>query len=310
MKIVSLLVIFFSIVCFTDVSFAKPDWIDNPDIECSENEICAVGTGITGNISRSDARNNILRYFETNINSRFSSSLSTNEITEKSFKMEDLEEETSGILKGVKIKKTYKSNNEYYALAILKKDFAIKEIKSDILKIDEKMKLLIQEENVKYNKELEKLYLKRDIFNKKYLILTGDMIPEAIDYKSIFNIKKKTRNLSLKYYILRSTNYAQELNYYLASVLMENGVKVIGSSSSADRILILTVKKSDMYLNVEGFVKKSYILEIQTRNSSNKVITNLYKEFVEVGRSDEKVKEAVSIKIKNFINENIDQLLQ
>ncbi|MDD2840604.1 MAG: LPP20 family lipoprotein, partial [Rickettsiales bacterium] len=168
--ILTLFVIFLSVnICYAS---SNPEWINHPYKECASNEICASGYGKSSNSAKTDARNNILKYFETNVKSTFTSSLSSDEETIKNFSSEDMEELSSGILKGVKIKENFQNKEEYFAFAVLDKTVVAKELISDINKLDSQMKLLLAEKNPKYNKQLEKSYQKREELNKKYLILT------------------------------------------------------------------------------------------------------------------------------------------
>lgn len=314
MKKVNKFLTLFSIVFFSSNSFAAkktPDWVNNVDKECSKNEICAIGNGDTMNMARTDARNNILKYFETSVNARFKSSLSTDEKTIDSSKSEDLEEVSNGILKGVKIKTTYGEGSDYYALATLNKDVAIKEIKSDIDKADNKMKLLLAENNIKYNRQLEKLYNQRDALNKRYLVLTGNMVPEVVKYEDIFKVKKTSGELSLKYYIENtSDNFSHSIASYLSSILVENGAKIANAEKNANRIVQVTINKTNLHLNIEGFIKQMYSLQIDIYTTSGNVVSSIYEEFTETGRSEAQIKESISSKIKDYINENIELLLQ
>ena len=310
-KITCIIALFYTII-FTSYAFAdkKPSWIDDTEKNCAKTEICATGSGTTQSMAKTDARNNILKYFETSINSKFESSLSTDEVEEKSFKSENLEEVSNGILKGVKIKNTYNNGSEFYAFAVLDKTVVAKEIKSDIEKTDAKMKLLVAENNIKYNKQLEKLYTKREELNKRYLVLTGNMIPEVVKYEDIFTAKKKSGELSLSYYITPSKDYEQQIGDYLASVLIENGAKVINNEKKANRFVVISIGKEKMHLNVSGFVKQMYTLKIEITNSSNENVASLYQEFIDTGRSEAQIKEIVNMKIKEYISQNIEQILQ
>jgi len=300
------------LITFINFAFAakKPDWLVDIDKNCSKSEICAVGSGTSPNMAKTDARNNILKYFETNINSKFTSSLSTDEISEKSFKSEDTEEVANGILKGVKIRNTYDDGKEFYALAVLNKTVAVKEVRSDIDKIDERMKLLVAENSIKYNSQLEKLYTKRGELNKRYLILTGNMIPDVVSYEEIFAAKKNGGELSLNYYVTPLDGYGQQISNYLASILLENGAKITNDKNSANRIVNVSIDITDLYLNVDGFKKQMYSLKIISSNKSSEVIGDLYQDFVETGRSETQIKEIINMRIKDYIKENVEYLLQ
>lgn len=294
------------------VNAAQPNWINNSDEECAKNEICATGSGTSSSLSKAEARNNILRYFEISINSKFSSTISSNEETVKNFTSDDLEELSEGILKGVKIKFSYKDEDarEFFAFAVLNKDIATKEVKDDIEKLDSKMKLLIAEKNIKYTKQLEKLYVKRSELNKRYLILTGNMIPEVVKYEDIFRIKKAKSENGLIFFVEISSDNEKDAADYLANSLLDNGAVITLNEKDANRIVHLTLRRTDMYLKVDGFVKQKYSLKIESKGMSGKTEASLYEEFIETGRDDKQIRDLVDIKIKDYILDNIGSLLQ
>ena len=312
MKKISCLFLLCAFELFANNSFAakRPDWIVDPSKKCTKNEICASGSGTSPNMAKTDARNNILKYFETNVSSKFTSSISTDEVNTKYFKSDDMEEISSGILKGVSIKNTYDDGKDFYAFAVLDKNIAIKEVKNDIDKIDSKMKLLISENNIKYNKQLENLYAKRDALNKRYLILTGNMIPDVVKYDDIFQAKKKSGELALTYYIEPSNGYDQQVSDYLSSVLLDNGAKITNNEKDANRIVLVKITKNDLHMKVSGFIKQMYVLKIEVSNIHGETISSLYNEFSEAGRSEAQIKEIVNMNIKDYIDSNIEQILQ
>lgn len=310
MKKIGFLIVplYFSLVSFVFAA-KKPAWINNPAGSCSKDEICATGSGASPNIAKTDARNNILKYFETNISSEFNSSLEANDDYSKSFSSEDNREVSEGILKGVEITENYDDGVLYYSFAVLDKKVAVKEIRSDIEKIDARMQLLLDENGVRYNKQLENLYLKRDNLNKKYLVLTGELMPDVVEYGDIFKAKKSSIDSSLVYYILPSNGYEQQVNDYLASLLSEYDIQTTNNKNEANRIIILTINKTDLHMNVKGFIKQMYILKIENSNRNGEVVSTLYKEFSEAGRSEDQIRELVNMKIKDYIAENIENLI-
>ena len=304
--LLSLLIILFSVsLCY---AASEPEWINHPYKSCMNNEICASGDSKTLSGAKTDARNNILKYFETNVKSTFKSSLSSDEETVNQFTSEDLEELSSGILKGVKIKETFQNKDEYFAFAVLNKTVAGKELVNDINKLDSKMKLLLAEKNPKYNKQLEKCYQKREELNKKYLILTGGMIPEGVKYEDIFK-NKKIIGSSL-YYIEVKNNDLNDSTNYLKGVIVDNNFKITKDKTQANRFIILSVDKKNMYLNVEGFVKQKYSLTMKILDKSGKEIKVFTEDFVDTGRSENQIRDSINIQIKRYFDDNLEEILE
>ncbi len=300
---------FFLVFLLGNICYAnsKPEWIDYPYRKCANNEICASGNGNSLNSAKTDARNNILKYFETNVKSTFKSSLSSNEETVKDFSSEDMEELSSGILKGVEIKETFQNKDGFFAFAILNKTIAAKEVANDINKLDSKMKLLLAEKNPKYNKQLEKSYQKREELNKKYLILTGNMIPEVVKYDHIFQNKKLAGDLT---YFIEAENNNLEIVNYLESIIVDNNFKITNNKNQANRILVLKINKTDMFLNIDGFIKQKYSLMIRVLDKSSKEIKIINEDFIDTGRNENQIKDSVNVKIKNYFEKNLEEILQ
>jgi len=290
----------------------QPAWVNNSDIGCSAEEICANGTGTSSSLAKAEARNNILRYFETNIKSNFSSSINSNEEDiVRSFNSDDIEELSEGILKGVKIKYNYKDEDGFYSYAVLDKNIAIKEVDNDLNELDSKMKLLISENNIKYAKQLEKLYAKRTELNKRYLVLTGNLKPEIIRYEDIFKIKKIKSENNLIFYVNEVLNdNEKDVSDYISNNLLDNGATITLKREDANRILTITLRRTELYLKVDGFIKQKYSLKIESVDSFGKTKTSLYKEFIETGRDKEQTKEQADVEIKDYVLDNIGSLLQ
>jgi hypothetical protein len=285
---------------------SEPSWINQPYTQCKNNQICTSGSGRNLNAAKTDARNNILKYFETDIKSDFVSSLSTDEKDIKNFSSENTQELSEGILKGVEIKETFQNKNGSFALAVLNKDVAGQEITNDINELDSKMKLLLAEKDTKYNKQLGEYYQKRQELNKKYLILTGSMIPEVIKYKDIFGNKKLATNLT--YYIKSEDNDSQNIINYLKDSIINSNSKITNNSKEANRIIVLNINKTNLYLNVDGFIKQKYTLTIKVFDNMERQIRVLTQNFVETGRNDSQIQDSIDIQIKKYFDDNISSL--
>ena len=289
----------------------KPEWILDPSGSCdSKLEICAIGSSGTLNSAKIDARNGIAKFLETSVSSKFSSTISADNVESYSKQSESLEEVTEGILKGSEIKYTYDDGNTFYAFAVLDKKKFAKELKDDITKIDEKMNLLLSEGDVKYNKQLEKLYFKRDILNKKYLVVTGNLIPETIKYEQIFANKKNTKQSSRVYFFEKGKDsFSRQIIEVIKSNFSENGVGLTSEQQTADMIVKVSVVKNDLHLNVQGFIKQMYNLTIEVIDNTGRITNNVNESFVEVGRSEAQIKDIVLMNVRSYMQENLENLL-
>ena len=157
-----LLVLSIFISCNLSIA-AMPKWVTNVDSECnSKNEICAVGTGKTLEEANTSARINIQKFFETKVNSNFTTEVSSNGEKVKNYSYDYVSEENAGILKGVEIVKTFQDKDRYYSLASMDKSITKNELEFEIKSIDRRMKTLINEESASSAKKLEEYYHKRE----------------------------------------------------------------------------------------------------------------------------------------------------
>ena len=69
--------------------------------------------------------------------------------------------------------------------------------------------------------------------------------------------------------------------------------------------------KRDMNINVKGFIKETYYLNIKTiDNNTKNIISNLYGEFTDTGRNSSQIQDIVKVKMQYFIEENLNELLR
>lgn len=286
--------------------YALPKWVNNPKLECREENICAVGIGKNYNLAISDAKNNIQKYFETKISSSFRNELINNNDNIKEYSNEFINEETLGVLKGVEVLKTYNKNKMFYALVSLDKNKVINEVKNEIQSIDEKMLVLIDETSTISSKKLEKMFSQREELNKKYLFLTNTKIPEIVRYEDIINNKNRNKKNSINYYVDTNNEDAKLL---LNNLITETGGNIVKDEINAHIIISgkITIKKE--FLQVSGFEKYSVTMEVSSIKDG-KIINTLTKKETDTGMSYEQVYSKCMNRISNYITENFINLIE
>lgn len=285
----------------------EPTWVKYPYKACQKNQLCATGNGETLNLAKADARNNVLKYFQTNIRSEFSSSITSDEKEVKELNSDKIFESTNGVLKATEIQETYSDKNGFYAFAVLNKDILAKELTSDINKLDSKMQLLLSEKEAKYTKQLKKLYQERSDLNKQYLFLTGNSIPEVVKYEDIYQNKKISSNI--KYYIETTTNDLSNSINYLKSIILSNNFKLTNSKNNADKTIIFKIVKEDMYINVDGFKKQKYTLTMNFFDKNGVEKNTITEEFVDTGRNEKQIKDSINSQVKKYFEEHLEEIL-
>ena len=302
-------------ICFVFILCSKtfaldnlPEWVSDVDITCPKNKICVVGSGDTLELAQTNARKNISKYFETKIDAKFISSISSDENNVEQYSSSEVQETTQNTLKGVEISKTYFDGSEFYALATLDKILVIKDIKNNIDKIDSQMEILMNKVNCNVN-QLEELYKAREELNNQYLLLTGTIIPEKISYKQILD--KKNKNTELSFYIEAYSSFEKDIKNYLSNILLSNGFTLSNDKTKADRIISLDISKKEIQINVKGFIKEEYSLNIKSIDTMNyNTVAILYEEFIDTGRSTSQIQDIMKVKIQYFINENLNKILE
>ena len=302
-------------VCFVFILCGKtfaldnlPEWVNDTNTVCSKNEICVIGSGDTLELAQANARKNISKYFETKVDAKFISSISSDENNVEQYSSSEVQETTQNKLKGVEISKTYFDGSEFYALATLDKILIIKDVKNNIDKIDSQMEILMNKVNCNVS-QLEELYKAREELNNQYLLLTGTIIPEKISYKQILD--KKNQNTELSFYIEAYSSFEKDIKNYLSNILLSNGFTLSNDKTKADRIISLDISKKEIQINVKGFIKEEYFLNIKSIDTMNyNTVAILYEEFIDTGRSTSQIQDIIKVKIQYFINENLNKILE
>jgi len=270
----------------------RPEWVDNPGKTFFNQEIYAVGSGKTLKEAQSDARANIVKFFETNVNSKFQGSLSgMNERSDRLSRAE-IEETTKGIIKGINIAKVYQDKDGFYALAVLDKERVVNEIVYDIDQLDSKMRTLLEAADAKNGSQIERMYLKREDLNKKHLFLTGEQASEKVKYDEIFKASKGAKPLSFYLAFVEDRKIAGDpfIKNKLIKFINDDGYIVSSDIEKADRVMTVYVALQEQYMNVSGFKKYKTSFRIECKEGS-KTIGSISNEYTETGRTLEQIYE-------------------
>ncbi|MDR1926071.1 MAG: LPP20 family lipoprotein [Endomicrobium sp.] len=303
-----LIFIVFFLVFTSAVSAEKlPEWVRNIRSECSSDDICAVGSGESLDLAMSNARSNIQKIFETKVNSTFRSELSSRNASVNSFTTDVIQEDSSGLLKGVAITKTAEKNNTFYALAVLNKDVATNELKADIERIDKEMKdLLLDSKHRPSLKKLEENYKARAILNNKYIFLGKKEISEVVSYEDIMAIKRDLRKNDKSIYYINIDN--EEITNVVTTLLIENNLKITNNPEKSTKTIrgIITIKKDS--LNVPGFEKHSGTFQLIV--TSDGIVSNTINTTIsESGTNFEQIYSKILDKFLTFTINNFNNLV-
>lgn len=287
---------------------ASPEWVNKLDTDkklCKkDNEICAVGIGESESLAKSNARAEILKYFKTQISSKFTSELSLvgKEVSESS--SERIEEITEGAISGIDIRKTDEDETNYYALAVLNKKNAAKTLRNEITKLDEMIKTLSASGDGKDIFEMEEKYIERESIYERYLLISKTKLPAPISFKEMFAKKKQiTKNVLVKVTI-------EEEGKKLVSGLVKKELSALGYKSVANNQshdLLGKFYPEKMYMNVDGFEKYNFILEITAQNKKGEKNT-IKESFQTVGRDYDQAYSKAIESVSDYLNKNLKKI--
>lgn len=292
----------------TVVQAKSPDWINKLDKDkklCQvDKEICAVGVGESESLAKSNARAEILKFFKTKINSKFTSELTLigKDISETSG--EKIEEITEGVISGIEIRKTDEDEINFYALGVLNKRNAAKIMANEIKALDEKIVELRASKDTKDLFEVEDRYIEREALYERYLLVSKNKIPAAVSFKDVFQSKKEAiKGVLIKVEI-------QEEGKKAISSLVKKEISNLGfKMASVNTTHTLTGKfyPEKMHMNVDGFEKYNFILEIIVENKKGERNT-LKESFQAVGRNYDQAHGKVLEQVGEYLANNLKKI--
>ena len=294
-----------SIFYLTNLYAKLPDWAKNASSSCKDSEICSSGSGNSLEMAKTDARNGIQRFFEVEVNSSFKNELSNNnnEVRENSY--ENLEESTKGILKGVKITKTYEDKSAFYALAVLKKETVIDELGFQINKLDKQMEVLLNDNSLASTKKLENLYEERERLNQKLLLVSGKKAKENISYKNIFDKKQQNKKIERKFFVDIKN---EDIDGKIKQLLSDNGAIAVKSPDMAQTTIKAKVSNKKDFLNVKDFVKYTITFNVDIVKNG-KIIHSINKKITDTGIDYDEIYASALNEFFDYLDDNFINLL-
>lgn len=283
-----------------------PGWVYAPYEECNEaSELCATGEAKSYTQADAEARKNLASIFEVKIKSELNVETSGAQSFpwQTSVKEEvrsSLQESVDQILEVVQIKKRFKHNGLSYSLASLDRNKASELIGERLSKVDAELNTLWERKSRTNLRKIVRLYFEREKLNERYSIVSGNPRPPRMSYREIVEWRQsrpKTEPLALR--VGQAPAWMTEK---LKELLTEAGFKIVkGNVSKAISLNVDSIKE---YLNVEGFEKYTFTLNMTSfeNGEKNKVLTA--SETV-TGRSQADA----LLKVKTFFNRYIEQHL-
>lgn len=287
-------------------SINVPDWVYSPYEFCSEQtQLCASGEGRTMNEADSIARNNIATIFEVKLKSDLNIVTTSEQTMPFSGAVREdvqktLQESTDQVLETVQIIKHFKDKSLHYSLASLDKAKISDFLGSRILKIDSELEILWSRRSRTNLRKILKLYHEREKLHDRYLIVSAFPMPSKLSYRDIIDWRQTKPKLETL--ALRIGQAPDWLSGKLVELLSESGFKIV--KGDAEKAVSVNVDSIKEFLNVEGFEKHTFTLNLMSFDKGEKKRVISFSETV-TGRNQTDA----LLKVKHLFNEYIEQHL-
>ena len=298
-------------ITFSALAQKSPSWINDPSKKCKKTEICAVGSGINKEAAIADSHVQIARVFNTEVNSHFNQTITSNNSEVDESISEEISLKTSVLLKGVVTGEGFDDGESYHIFASLNKSKAAAAIKSEIDSLDDKIKGLMSAGGTLAGKQVEKLFEERQVLNQRHQFLTGRSIATDVSFTEIISSNKKAVENFITHLYL-DEDEPKIIEQYLAQELTKSGHKITRGqvlNKSANFIITGELISEKQYLNVSGFEKYAFHLKLSAKDSAKKISTGELKvTATETGRNYSQAQEKALSQIKEEINQRIFEL--
>lgn len=281
-----------------------PGWVYAPYEACVEaSELCATGEAKTMAEADAQARSNLASIFEVKVLSEFNVQTTSTQSfpwqgAVRQEVQQSLKESVDQMLEAVQIKKHFKKNKLSYSLASLDRDKASELVLGRLTKIDTELETHWKNRSRLNLRKIIRLNLEREKLNERYSIVSGSGKPAPVTYKEIISWREsrpKTEALSLK--VGQAPEWMTEK---LKELLTEAGFRIV--SKGADKMVSLNVESIKEYLNVEGFEKHTFTMNLTSFENGEKKKVLAASETV-TGRSQADA----LLKVKTFFTDYIEQ---
>lgn len=249
-----------------------PRWVYSPYDYCDEaSELCATGESDSYSSADAQARKNLASIFEVKVKSEFNSQSNAQENSPlngvvKQSVQHSLQESVEEILEVVQIKNHFEKEGLFFSLASLDRVKAGELLGERLTKLDNELRSLWDTKSRTKLRKIIKTYIEREKLNERYSIVTGEPRPSEITYKDILEWKESKAKTEIL--ALRIGQAPEWLTEKLRELLTEAGFRLV--KGDASKALLLNMESIHEYLNVEGFEKYTFTLNMTSIEKGEK----------------------------------------
>lgn len=286
----------------------EPVWLYSPQSGCDESaELCASGEGANFSESDVNAKKSLASIFETKINSNFEfskHSFTSSEIVEiKESVSNKINEQVDVILKGAYIKERFKKDGIKFSLSAINKLKGGKVLRDEIIRIDDEISHFFIQKNRMYLKKMIVMFNLRSSLNSKLIILSDSGVSSQIKLSQINSIKFSANGGS-KVKLVTDKKIPKLLEKKFEQLMTEIGYKIT-KGKMVDYILSISYARKEEYLNVKGFKKYSFEINVESSDEAGKRLGGYIINLVAGGRTEKdafaKVRKEIISKFENNI---------
>lgn len=304
----NILIIFFlySLSTPMSLSFAgeRPPWVSDVKVACPPHHLCAIGEGASYNMAAADGRKALALIFESKIKSTLTAQETAIASEVRINVTEEINQSTEGVLTGAIVVKSAEDNEGFYVLIGLDKLIAGNQLKEKIAEIDTEMKVLASEKTRTNGEKLMRLHLKRAPLYSNYQVLTEKRIASAITYPEIVTMKN-LKSMGPAITILSLENV--ELRKILEEKIIALGHSLAKEQQSDTITLEAHYLKKKDYINIDGFVRYSYTLELTSKKGEQKLGVTILRSS-NTARTEEQTEKMALQEIDALLKEKLLEL--
>lgn len=249
-----------------------PEWIYSPYEACDESgELCATGEAKSMSAADAQARVNLASIFEVQVKSTLNSNQSSRSTYPWQSQVNEevqtaLEESVNEVLENVQIKKHFKKDGLTYSLASLDKRQAAELISGRMKKLDTELETLWQRRSRTNLRKIMRLHLEREKLNERYATVAGGKRAAKPSYEEIMRWKdSRPEMLPISLKVGQAPDWMTEK---IKALLSESGFRIVKGESK--RVLSMNVDSIKEFLNVEGFEKYTFTLNMTSTENGEK----------------------------------------
>jgi hypothetical protein len=287
-------------------SIEIPKWVNAPYEACQEeSELCATGEGNNAREADAQARLNLASIFEVKIQSDMtvSSAASSGSAWHANVRedvQQSIQESVHEILETVQVKKYFRKDQRTHALASLDRSKVSELLLGRLNKIDDELKQLWSNRQRTNFRMIMRLFLEREKLNERYSIVSGQGRPQPVRYEEI--VRWRDTRMKSEPLVLRIGQAPDWMSQKIKELLTESGFKLVRGDAS--KVLSMNVDSIKEFLNVEGFEKYTFTLNITSfENGEKKKVLSASETVTGRSQSD------ALLKVKTYFNEYIEQNL-